>query len=121
MVITLSVRLEGLDRSLAALDRQSGTALRRRVVLGMRAGGSLLVQPIREQAPRRTGYLSRSVSVRSGRDGSVSVGPRAWYRHFVIRGTRRGVRANPFVDRGVDTNLGQVKDRVADVILRGRR
>lgn len=120
-MIGLSVRLDGLNRALAALDRQSGTALKRRVRMGMQAGGKLLVKPIRAEAPRRTGTLARSVSVRTGRDGSVSVGPRSWYRHFVIRGTRRGVTANPFVDRAVDSNLDPAKRRVADVILRGRR
>lgn len=121
MPVSLTVRLVGLEQALAALDRQSGRSLERRVVLGMRTGAQMLVAPIRAQAPKRTGYLARSVKVRTGRGGSVSVGPRAWYRHFIIRGTKRGIRANPFVDRGVDSNLEAVKDRVADVILRGKR
>lgn len=121
MPVGISVRVEGLPRVLASLDYREGRQLLARTKLGLRSGGSVLVAPMRREAPVRTGVLRRSVSVRTARDGSVSVGPRAWYRHFVIRGTSRGVRPNPFVDRAVNNNLDAAKQRVEDVILRGRR
>lgn len=121
MPVGISVRIEGLDRALGALDRWGAIELRRRSRQGIRAGAGILRTPMKREAPKRTGALARSVTVVANRDGSASVGPRIRYRHFVIRGTRRGVRPNPFVDRTVDRELDNVKRRVGDVILRGRR
>jgi len=121
----ISLRLLGQDDVKRMLDKNSGRELKRRIRQGTRAGASLLVTPIRGEIKAaglvRSGYLMKSVKTLSMRSGGFSVGPRAWYRPFVIRGTSRGIEPHPVVDRAVDAQKGNVERRVADVILRGKR
>lgn len=121
----LQLRLTGVTDVKRMLDKAQGRELKRRMRQGTRAGASLLVNPIRSEIKAEglvdTGYLFKSVKVANVRSGGVSVGPRAWYRHFLIRGTRRGIQPHPVVDRAVESNRNSVIRRVADVILRGRR
>jgi hypothetical protein len=97
--------IEGLDKVRARLQRFERRALDQKLTQATRAGAVMLVPYIRDEAPvGRTGLLRRSVraaATKREKPGAF-VGPskRAWYRHFVIGGTKRGVRGNPFVARG---------------------
>lgn len=121
----ISLRLLGQADVKRMLDKNSGRELKRRMRVGTRAGASLLVAPIRGEIKSaglvKSGYLMKSVKTASLRSGGYSVGPRAWYRHFVIKGTQRGIEPHAVVDRAAESQKGAVERRVADVILRGRR
>lgn len=125
MAYALSVTVDGIPQVRAMLDRNSGRELTRRTRLGVRTGASMLVTPIRSEIRAaglvQSGAFMRSVSARSLRSGGYDVGPRDYKRHWLIRGTKRGIEPHPVVDRAVGPNLGAVGTRVADVILRGRR
>lgn len=120
MIGRITVTVSGERDVLRMLGKAEGKELKSRIRKGTRAGASMLVSPIRKETPVRTGEMARSVKVKSLRSGGYSVGPRAWYRHFVIRGTKRGIEANPVVDRAVDPQKPAVIRKVGDVILRGK-
>lgn len=112
-----------LDRALKRLDKWHGSPLKKRMDKALQAGLTLLVNPIRATAARhtRTGATVRSVKVKSLRKrwnevAAYSVGPRTWYKHFVIAGTRRGVTADPYVSRAVDPLEGRVRDFVSQQV-----
>lgn len=52
---------------------------------------------------RGTGATRNSVTIgQLRRDAGYSVGPRIWRRHFNIKGTKTGMKPNPWVLRGVN-------------------
>lgn len=125
-MIGLTITLLGEDDVLRMLSQAQGVELKNRMRRGTRAGAQVLVTPIRREIQTAglilTGHMLQGVSVRGNRSSiGANVGPRAWYRHFVIRGTKRGIPPHPVVDRAVDSNFRQVVLRTADVVLRGRR
>jgi hypothetical protein len=98
----------GMPRLLAKMDRFHGRNLDRIVGNAQLDAVKTLIGPIRREAPKRTGKMARSVrATRLTRQDApgAAVGPRIWYRHFPIRGTRRGVQPNDFVGRGVRGGL----------------
>jgi hypothetical protein len=108
----VSVVVKGLSEVQKVLDGYSPKALDKRMQKALMVGARTLVRPMRAEAPKRTGLLARSISARRGRRErpSAVVGPRggkrgAFYRHFVIGGSRTGMRPNPFVDRAVRAHL----------------
>jgi len=67
--------------------------------------------------PHPAGYLKASIGIigsRKGKYPTVWVRPRfkgkwdPWYEHFPVGGTRRGVQANPFIDRAWDATKAGV-------------
>lgn len=113
------------------LDKWQGKPLETRLRKAVEAGARLLVNPIRAQAPSRTGELRRSVKpsrTLKSRDGWISVkvgatkrvpykGRTALLSAFLIHGTKRGVESNPFVDRAVQPLMGSVQSYI-DVQVR---
>ncbi len=104
----LTVTITGLDKAQIKLDRYHGPQLDRALGKATFAAARILVGPMKAAAPLgRTGALRKSVKAtraqRRDKPGAI-VGPRMWYRHFVIGGTRRGVKPNPFVSRTADAN-----------------
>jgi hypothetical protein len=139
--MSASIKVKGLDEALEALEVFDQPQLDKSAQKVMSAAARSLVTPIRRAAPRgKTGRLAASVSARKGKRDrpSAVVGPRggrrgAFYRHFVIGGTRPhrieprhvggfllfgghwvpaiehpGSKPNPFVDRAVAANLDRV-------------
>ncbi|MCA1570402.1 MAG: HK97 gp10 family phage protein [Chloroflexi bacterium] len=119
-MIGVTVTVEGMAKARARLDKLQDRQLMTAVRRGFSLGGTRLARGIRAEAPKRTGHLARSVRSR-GKRGEWRIGPTAWYRHFVIRGTRRGVRPNAFVDRGVSRHLGAVTADIGQGIIRATR
>jgi hypothetical protein len=110
--VTPEVQLKGLSEVQKLLDGYKPKALDKRQQKALLVGGRALVPYIRAEAPVATGVLRRSVSARRGRRDrpAVVVGPRAAYRHLVIRGHRfrnsdQTTEPNPFVDRAVTAHL----------------
>jgi hypothetical protein len=125
-LIGLTVRVVGTERVNAMLDKAQGRELAARAKRGVKAGAQALVIPIRREMVNQgivnTGKMMRSVSSRMLRGGiQADVGPRVWYRHFPIRGTRRGISPHPVVDVAVARYQRDIRVRTADIILRGRR
>jgi hypothetical protein len=102
----VNVVLIGDKPVLAKLMRRQAPAINVTMQKAIRASAAVTKPVIAAQAPKRTGLLRKSVSVRTNRQfafgeaAGVNVGPRIWRRHFVIGGTRRGIEPNPFVVRG---------------------
>jgi hypothetical protein len=119
MALTITVRTEGLDGLQVKLDRYQGVPLNRALAKASLAAARTLVGPMRAAAPNRTGAMRRSVkatrATRRDKPGAI-VGPRIWYRHFVIGGTSRGVRANPFVTRTAESNAESTARKFRDVL-----
>jgi hypothetical protein len=109
-VVAVIIYSSGGERIQAQLSRRSGLQLNKDLRTVTQAAANVAKPIIAAGAPVRKvggGATKRSVSVRGvkPRPGSatgVSVGPRIWYRHFVIGGTSRGIEANPWVQRGID-------------------
>ncbi len=105
----ITIRTEGLNGLQLKLDRYHGPQLDRSLGRATLVAARTLVGPMRAAAPVRSGKLRKSVKAtrasRGDKPGAI-VGPRIWYRHFVIGGTKRGVKANPFVTRVADANSG---------------
>lgn len=124
-VVQLQLDQKAVARAQARLEKFRGQPLNVRMDKATRAAAELLVKPMQAAAPKRTGKLRRSVSVRSvsnrdkaivgrglqkvtGGDRVALVGPRSPVRHLVIRGHRivtrsgrdtgRRTQPNPFVD-----------------------
>lgn len=106
----IDIRVTGLDEVLAALGALDHKGLTKLASASMKRSSKGLITAIRREAPigpsphassdrgkrGRKGPLSRNVTARQvrtrqGEMVAISVAPRAWYKHFVIRGTRRHV------------------------------
>jgi len=109
MALTITVTTQGLDKLQLKLDRYHGPKLDRALGKATIGAARTLVGPMKAAAPSRSGALRKSIkatrATRGDKPGAV-VGPRIWYRHFVIGGTRRGVRPNPFVSRTAQAHAG---------------
>ncbi len=105
----ITIRTTGLNELQLKLDRYHGPQLDRALGRATLVAARTLVGPMRAAAPVRSGKLRQSVkatrATRGDKPGAI-VGPRIWYRHFVIGGTKRGIKANPFVTRVADANAG---------------
>jgi len=105
----LTVTVTGLDKAQIKLDRYHGPQLDRALGKATITAARTLVGPMKAAAPVRSGALRKSIKAtraqRRDKPGAI-VGPRMWYRHFVIGGTRRGVKPNPFVSRTAAANSG---------------
>ncbi len=105
----ITIRTTGLNELQLKLDRYHGPQLDRALGKATLNAARSLVGPMRAAAPVRSGALRKSVKATRASKGDkpgAIVGPRIWYRHFVIGGTKRGVSANPFVTRVADANAG---------------
>jgi hypothetical protein len=85
-VVAVIIYSSGGERIQAQLSRRSGLQLNKDLRTVTKAAANV-AKPIKPRPGSATG---------------VSVGPRIWYRHFVIGGTSRGIEANPWVQRGID-------------------
>lgn len=120
----MSVTITGLEELRAELAKLEPGPLKKTLQKGTTAGAKLLKPHVVAAAPRRTGKLRKSVfagQAKRERPASI-VKVRAWYRHFVILGTKPhrirfpdqkaagvsksrgnirhpGAKANPFIDR----------------------
>jgi hypothetical protein len=99
--------------------------------LAKQGGAALLVGPIRAGAAHHhiTGKTEASVAVkklrnRSGENAAYKVGVKAknassaWYAHFVIVGTKRGIVADGYVDAAYAELGGEVTDFIDTQIIR---
>ena len=120
----LSVEIKGLkelQHALDQLDKKKSKATLQKVAS---AGAKALKPYVVREAPRgATGKLKRSVSARKAKRNlpAAIVSPRpsvAFYRHFVIGGTKRGVSPNPFVARGYDDGESAAVKAMEDEIER---
>lgn len=121
------IEIRGLDAAFKAIEKYGPANRGRMFEKATRAAAAATVVPIRAEAPvsphgshgKPRGTLRRSVSVRKalqGREHAYSVAARAFYRGFVIRGTRRGVHPNPFVDRGLTTAGSRIRAAIVKVL-----
>lgn len=109
---TITVTVSGQPAVLADISRRSGPQLAATLRKATRAGATASKPYLVAAAPVRTGATRRSITVRATRERiGASVGPRIWYRHFPIVGTSRGVKPNPWVERG--GRAGSVAARLA--------
>jgi len=108
----IKIAVKGLVKAQQRLDRRKDAELNRAAGKATVIAARGLVAPMRAQAPVRTGATRKSVKVTRARRGDkpgAIVGPRTWYRHFPIGGTKRGVTPNPWVARAAIANLANTK------------
>ena len=115
----ITVIVKGLVELQRKLDRYHSARLNRALGKASIAAARTLVRPMRAAAPKRTGKLAKSIKAtrakRQDKPGAI-VGPRIWYRHFPIKGTKRGVPSNPFVTRTAEANAGNTARKFRDVL-----
>lgn len=135
--LQMSMTLEGADKLMDKLNR-TDEALRNRIsVDAVRAGGEMIVNPIRARAPSKSGGLAASVDsvVRHYRQSGLAVSytgpsyPRGSHGVFKEKGTqqrrtRKGanrglVQPEPFVDPVVQANRSAVLGVVTSIVKRG--
>jgi hypothetical protein len=113
------------------LNKWQGAELATRTQKAIQGGAALLVGPIRAGAAHHhiTGKTEASVAVkklrnRSGENAAYKVGVKAknassaWYAHFVIVGTKRGIVGDGYVDRAYEELGGEVTDFIDNQIIR---
>ena len=121
-----------LQRALDRLAKYEGKPLKTRMEAAFRAGLGQAVSPMRRVAPKKSGKLSRSISVRKGRPQSgyilrYGTKPRAPHAHLVSQGHRivthkplkREVgrsQPNPFVEQVISAYEGRIKSFIADAV-----
>jgi hypothetical protein len=106
----VTIIVTGEEKIIADLSRRSGPQLASTLRKATRAGATAAKPFIAAASPVRTGKTRKSVSVRGSKQGiGASVGPRIWYRHFQIVGTKRGIRPNPWVARGAAAGASAAK------------
>ena len=119
-----------LQRALDRLAKYEGKPLKTRMEAAFRAGLGQAVSPMRRVAPKRSGKLSKSISVRKGKPMAgyiVRYGtkPRVPHAHLVSQGHRivtRGGREvgrsqpNPFVEQVISAYEGRIKSFIADAV-----
>lgn len=132
-LIAFEVSAKDIARITKKLESVKHMPMRARVEKALFAEADILASKVKSAAPRRTGVLRRSVSVHRARRGifasafetsigDILVGPRAPYRHLVIRGHRivtpggrftgRRTAANPFVDRAASRSRADIQRAV---------
>lgn len=101
-MVQIIVTTSGGPKIEAAMSRRSGPRLYATTLKAAKAAGNVAKPIIQSQAPiGPTKATFRSVKVKNlRREVGVYVGPKVWYRHFVIGGTSRGIAPNPWVARG---------------------
>ncbi len=130
---SFSVTINSADvaRVVKRLDKWQGAELATRTQKAIQAGAALLVGPIRAGADRHriTGNTERSVAVkklrnRSGENAAYKVGVKAknassaWYAHFLIVGTSRGIVSDGYVDAAYAELGGEVTAFIDNQIIR---
>jgi hypothetical protein len=101
---TFTITMTGLPEAKGAVARRAAPSLTKTLRDANKAAGGVLKPVIKGYAPVRLGELARSTRLSSSSDGKVVVGPKAPHRHFVIKGTKRGVEPNPYVDRAAQAS-----------------
>lgn len=123
------IELQGLNAAITKMERLSHRIVTSSVAKAVRAGAAPIVKAGKQNAPRRHGYLKRSITQKVNRyrgkvldvigpakqkypDGSNPVN----YAHLVEGGTKPhlvgkrqhpGAKANPFLRRAIDATQGQ--------------
>lgn len=121
--ISAQVSQKDINRALRTLDKYHGAELIKRTDKALRAGATLLKGPIAAEAPSRTGRMKKSVGVkklsrRESESTAYYVGPRTFYAQWIQDGTRRGVEANPFVERATSARLVEIDNFIEEQIVR---
>lgn len=108
------VTVKGADR-LAATTAKAGAALSSLPRSVHEQAGQILAGAARRAAPHRTGYLARSIRVRSTGTGAT-VSAAARYARFVSYGSRHNPRPVPFMDVGLDRGQADAVDVYAAAV-----
>lgn len=106
MPITTSYRVTGVQQLYRRINGVSGAQLKRKTANSfLKSGTRILVPVIQSKTPHKYGghqgryptkgllgkrqkITARQVRLRSGEIAAVSVKPRVWVEHFVVKGTR---------------------------------
>jgi hypothetical protein len=134
---TIGIQVRGIEGVRKMLKAYTHPTLSRRMQTATKAGGSVFKDPLKAEARKVSKRMARGVSVRRARRERpatiVSIRPKmAFFRHFVIGGTRahaakrapvmvfrtkdggvvrtrhvRGVQPNPMIARVASQNEGQ--------------
>jgi predicted RNA-binding protein with EMAP domain len=90
----MSVTIHGLKELQAEMAKLEPAPLKKLLQKGTASGGKYLKPKVVAETPRRTGRMRKSVSAATAKkDRPASIvkfrtGRNAWYRHFVIQGTK---------------------------------
>lgn len=123
------MELQGVDEWLEALRRKFDSASERIENRGLRTGGEVMAQAMREKAPYDAGHdgdhIRDDIKVSNVRrkDGVkyVLIGPgkkTGWRAHFPEYGTRKA-RAQPFVYPAFHETKREVLQKIADEYRKG--
>jgi hypothetical protein len=107
--MSIGVRIVGADEIHSLLAKYQGTEAKKRLQKAAQAGAKVLKPKVKAAVPPGHSRLKRSISAKRAKRqlpaAIVVARPKiAFYRHFTIAGTRRGVRANPFIARTADAH-----------------
>ena len=121
--ISAQVSQKDINRALRTLDKYQGAELHKRTEKAIRGGATLLKGPIAAASPVRSGRMRSSVGVKKLRKQQSEVtayyvGPRTFYAQWIQDGTKRGVEANPFVERATAPRLSEVHNFIDQQIRR---
>lgn len=130
--IAVQIDPKSIKRVTDRLDKWQGKPLEVRTDKAIRAGLSLMIAPIRAGVRNHnvTGKTAASVGVKKLRrkqgemNSSYKVGIKAknarsaWYGHFPITGTSRGVGADPYVEAAWDDHREQVSSFIDEQVRR---
>lgn len=117
------LEIEGIDNLIAEVEKL-GVKGNRIENKALREAGEVVKEAIKQEAPRRTGTLKKSIETSrvktKGIAKHVEVGPgkEGYYGKFVEFGTVK-MRANPFMARGYENSKDKVVDKIAEELRKG--
>jgi hypothetical protein len=140
----MQIEIRGMPDVKKRLRNFQQPELTRVVQKGLTVGGRFLQKVMRQEAPKESGRLAKSITVRRGRERpSVIVGPKGVrYAHIVVGGARvheitpqdqgsitfggkhyervhhPGIRGNPFPARAARKSSDRIRDAVFRELLK---
>lgn len=146
--VTVRVTVNGAAKAKQMLAQYKDPEFSRRAQIGTVQGAEVVRRPLQREAARASSRMAKAVSIRQAQRNRpaavVTFRPKiAWFRHFVIGGTRshgprrrkalrfrgrsgwvvvkrvRGVRPNPMIERVAHTYQRQIFDAMIKAIVKG--
>ena len=118
-----NLELDGIENLITEVEKlgAKGSRIENKA---LREAGEVMKEAIKQEAPRKTGTLKKSIEVSrvKTKDGAkyVEVGPgkEGWYGKFLEFGTVK-MKAKPFMAPGYEKSKEKAMEKIEDELIKG--
>jgi HK97 gp10 family phage protein len=118
-----NLELDGIENLITEVEKlgAKGSRIENKA---LREAGEVMKEAIKQEAPRKTGTLKKSIEVSrvKTKDGAkyVEVGPgkEGWYGKFLEFGTIK-MKAKPFMAPGYEKSKEKAMEKIEDELIKG--